>query len=153
MADYFSKWVEAFPIPDQEAQTMASLLVKEVVCRFGAPVLIHSDHGRNLFTEMCQLLEMKKTRTTAYHSESDGMVERLNQTLEDQLAKFVDYHQKDWDEHIPYLMMAYRSAVHEFSPVVPLQKMMFGTDLHLPVDLLMGRPVEEAPGFSKGLHH
>lgn len=119
MADYFSKWVEAFPSPDQEAQTMASLLVKEVVCRFGAPVLIHSDHGRNLFTEMCQLLEMKKTRTTAYHSESDGMVERLNQTLEDQLAKFVDYHQKDWDEHIPYLMMAYRSAVHEFTCCTP----------------------------------
>ena len=111
VADYFSKSVEAFPIPDQEAQTVASLLVKEVVCRFGAPVLIHSDQGRNfesaLFTEMCQLLGMKKTRTTAYHPESDGMVERLNQTFEDQLAKFVDYHQKDWDEHIPYLMMAY----------------------------------------------
>ena len=66
VADYFSKWVEAFPIPDQEAQTVASLLVKEVVCRFGVPVLIHSDQGRNfesaLFTEMCQLLGMKKTR-------------------------------------------------------------------------------------------
>ena len=88
VADYFSKQVEAFPIPDQEAQTVASLLVKDVVCWFGAPVLIHSDQGRNfesaLFTEMCQLLGMKKTRTTAYHPESDGIVERLNRTLEDQ---------------------------------------------------------------------
>ena len=65
---------------------MASLLVKDVVCWFGAPVLIHSDQGQNfesaLFTEMCQLLGMKKTRTTAYHPESDGIVE--SQTLEDQ---------------------------------------------------------------------
>ena len=48
-----------------------------------------SDQGRNfesaLFTEMGQLLGMKKTRTTAYHPKSDGMVERLNRTLADQL--------------------------------------------------------------------
>ena len=47
VADYFSKWVEAFPMPNQEACTVAELLVKEVVCRFGVPLLIHSDQGRN----------------------------------------------------------------------------------------------------------
>ena len=94
------------PYSRSEEQTVASLLVKEVACRFGAPVLIQYDQGRNsysaLFTEMCQLLGMKKTRTTAYHPQSDDMVERLNPTLEDQLAKFVDYHQKDWDKHIHF---------------------------------------------------
>lgn len=76
VADYASKWVEAFPLPNQEAQTVASLLVKEVICLFGVP-LIHSDQGKNfqsaLFTKMCQLLGMKKTRSTAYHLELDGM--------------------------------------------------------------------------------
>ena len=43
VADYFSKWVEAFPMPNQEACTVAELLAKEVVCRFGVPLLIHSD--------------------------------------------------------------------------------------------------------------
>ena len=99
VADYFSKWVEAFPMPNQEACTVADLFVKEVVCRFGVPLLIHSDQGRNfesaVLTEMCQMLGMHKTRTTAYHPQSDGMVERFNGTLEDQLAKFVDYHQRD----------------------------------------------------------
>ena len=124
VADYFSKWVEAFPMPNQEACTVAKLLVKEVVCRFGVPLLIHSDQGRNfesaVFTEMCQLLGIQKTRTTAHHPQSDGMVERFNRTIKDQLAKFVDYHhQRDWDEHIPYLMLAYRSAIHESTGCTP----------------------------------
>jgi len=80
VADYFTKWVEAFPMANQEACTVAEILVREVVCRFGVPVLIHSDQGRNfesvLFAEMCRLLGIKKTRTTPYHPQSDGMVER-----------------------------------------------------------------------------
>ena len=140
VADYFSKWVEAFLMPNQEACTVAELLVKEVVCRFGVPLLIHSDQGCNLnqhavFTEMCQLLGIQKTRTTARHPQSYGMVDRFNRTIEDQLAKFVDYHhQRDWDEHIPYLMLAYRSAIHESTGCTPA-KVMFGRDLRLPVDL------------------
>ena len=70
------------------------------------------------------------------------MVERFNRTLEDQLAKFVDYHQRDWDEHIPYLMLAYRSAIHESTGCTPA-KVIFGRDLWLPIDLHLGRPEEE----------
>ena len=56
-ADYFTKWVEAYPLPNQEATTLAEVLVKEFACRFGIPQIIHSDQGRNfesaVFTEMC----------------------------------------------------------------------------------------------------
>ena len=45
VSEYFSKWVEAFAIPDQEASTVANLLVREVICRFGVPLFIHSDQG------------------------------------------------------------------------------------------------------------
>ena len=148
VADYFSKWTEAFPMPDQESSTVADFLVKEVISRFGVPLLIHSDQGRNfesaLFSEICHMLGMKKTRTTPYHPQSDGMVERFNGTLLDQLAKFADYHQTDWDQHIPFLMMAYRSAVHEATNCSPA-KVLFGRDLRLPIDLLLGRPEEECP--------
>jgi len=47
VADYFTKWVEAFPMANQEACTVAEILVREVVCRSGVPLLIHSDQGRN----------------------------------------------------------------------------------------------------------
>lgn len=94
VSDYFTKWVEAFPMPDQEASTVAELLVKEVVCRFGVPLIIHSDQGRNfesaVFTEVCELLGMQKTRTTAYHPQSDGMVERFNRTLVEPAIKICE---------------------------------------------------------------
>ena len=148
IADYFTKWVEAFPMPNQEACTIAELLVKEVVCRFGVPLLVHSDQGRNfesaLFAEMCRLLGISKTRTTPYHPQSDGMVERFNRTLEAQLSKFVDHNQKDWDLHIPFLLMAYRSAAHDTTGCSPV-KLMMGRELRMPIDLICGRPEEEPP--------
>ena len=112
-------------ILNQEATTVASVLVEEFVAHFG----IHSDQGRNfeskVFQEMCKLLEMDKTRTTPLHPQSDGMVERFNRTIEGMLSKFVAENQRDWDSHLPILMMAYRSAVHETTSFTPCE-LMFG---------------------------
>ena len=148
VADYFTKWVEAYPMPNQEATTVAKLLVREFICRFGVPLLIHSDQGRNfgseLFAEMCRLLGIKKTRTTPYYPQSDGMVECFNRTLEAQLSKFADHNQKDWDEHIPFLLMAYRSATHDTTHCSPV-KMMLGRELKMPIDLMLGSPDNEPP--------
>ena len=65
VADYFTKWVEAFPLPDQTAGTVARTLVEQVVTRFGAPLEIHTDQGQEfeaaLFRGVCQLLGIRKT--------------------------------------------------------------------------------------------
>ena len=78
---------------EQSAVIIAHLLVTEVISRFGVPLQIHTDQGRNfesvLFKEVCRLLDIEKTRTTPLHPQSDGMVERLNRTLEAMLSKFV----------------------------------------------------------------
>ncbi|GBN29398.1 Retrovirus-related Pol polyprotein from transposon 412 [Araneus ventricosus] len=80
--DYFTKWPEAIPIPDQEASTVAEELVRACISRCGVPMILHSDKGTNfnsdIFTELCKLLEILKIRTTTIHPESDGMVERFN---------------------------------------------------------------------------
>lgn len=118
VGDYFTKWVEANALENQQAETVAEVIVNEFVTRFGVPLQLHSDQGRNfesaVFTGMCKLLGIDKTRTTALHPQSDGMVERFNRTLENQLAIFVEKHQRNWDELIPILLMAYRSTVHEY---------------------------------------
>ena len=122
--------------------------MREFICWYGVPLLIHSDQGRNFdsesFAEMCRLLGIKKTRTTPHHPQSDGMVERFNRTLEAQLSKFADHNQKDWDEHIPFLLMAYRSATHDTTQCSPV-KMMLGRELKMPIDLMFGRPEDEPP--------
>jgi len=91
---------------------------------------------------MCAILGIDKTRTTPFHTESDGMVERMNQTLENMLSLFSHENQWGWDEHVPFLMMAYRSSTHETTKVSP-NKMMLDRDINLPVDLLFGSPREE----------
>ena len=144
--DYFTKWPEVYPIANQEAETIAKVLVEQFVCRFGVPLQIHSDQGRNfcskVFNEMCTLLGVKKTQTTPYHPQSDGMIERYNRTLEAQLSMFVEAHQKDWDQYIPYLLMAYRTAVHESTKCTPT-KLMMGREIRVPIDLVFGRPEPE----------
>ena len=108
---------------------------------------VHSlRQGRNfeyaVFGEMCNLLGMTKTRTTPLHPQSDGMVERFNRTLEAQLFMFVEDHQRDWDQLVPLMLMAYRTAVHETTGCTPAS-LMFGRDLKLAIDILYGRPETE----------
>ena len=60
IADYFSKWTEAFPIKNKCADTVADVLVKKIILRFGIPLVIHSDQGREfengLMKSLCNLL-------------------------------------------------------------------------------------------------
>jgi len=79
--------------------------------------------------------------TTALH-QSDGMVERYIRTIEAQLATFFQDYQRDWDRHLPLLLISYRLAVHETTKFTPVM-LMFGRELRVPLDLLIGHPQEE----------
>lgn len=140
VGDYFSKWMEAFPLPNQEAHTIAKVLVEEWICRYGSPRSIHTDQGRNfdsnLFREMCRLLNVSKTRTSAYHPQSDGLVERFNRTLLSMLTLFVKDNQTNWDTLLPYVMLAYRSSVQATTGFSPY-KVMFGREAVLPIDIML----------------
>ncbi len=72
MRDYFTKWVEALPIPNQEAETVANALTQQFFSRLGVPQELHSDPGRNfesrVFNLVCERLGVHKTRTTPYRS-------------------------------------------------------------------------------------
>ena len=146
--DYFTKWPEAYPLPDQEASTIAHALVEGFFCRFGLPLELHTDQGGNfestLFTEVCRLLGIHKTRTTPAYPQSDGMVERYNHTLEDSLSMYVAGHQRDWEDYVPYVLMAYRTARHEATGASPCQ-LMFGREPRVPVDLVLERPSDMEP--------
>ncbi|KAL5468841.1 hypothetical protein EMCRGX_G029964 [Ephydatia muelleri] len=149
VSDYFTRWAEAYAIPNQEAATVADKLVEEFFCRFSIPEQLHSDQGRqfesNLMQEICKLLNMYKSRTTPYHPQSDGLVERLNRTLISMLATSVHEHSGDWDRYLRQLCMAYNTSVQSSTTFTPFF-LMFGRQAKLPMDVVYGlTPTEAQP--------
>ncbi|KYN29164.1 Pol polyprotein [Trachymyrmex cornetzi] len=84
VVDCFTKWVEAFPLKNIRAKTIAETFLNQVISRHGVPLEVHTDQGRNfeskIFQELSRLLGIKKMRT-APHPQSDGQVERQHQTI------------------------------------------------------------------------
>ena len=108
-----TKWPEVYPVPDQTAHTIARTLVEGIISRHGVPTEVLSDRGRNflsdLMREVYHLMGIHKVSTTAYHPQSDGLVERFNRTLTDMLSKVVDRQRRD--KHLPYVLFAYRACL------------------------------------------
>ena len=143
VGDYFSRWMEAIPIPNQEASTVAEKLVDEVFLRFSAPEQLHSDHGRQfesqLVSEVCKLLHVHKARTTPYHPQGDGLVERFNRTMLSMLATCTKDNPLDWENHIRKVCMAYNTSVQASTGYTPFF-LMFGRQARIPVDVMYGAP-------------
>lgn len=142
VGDYFTKWTEAIPLMDQEAETIAQAFMDRIFSVVGIPKIIHTDQGKNfdsiLFKELCRMLGIEKTRTTAFRPQSDGMIERMNRTIIAMLKSFATDCQLQWDMYISGLMLAYRSSVHSSTGQTP-NLMMFGREFNMPVDLMLGR--------------
>lgn len=146
VAKAFTKWVEAFPVPNMEAETVAKVVAHEIICHFGTPRPLHSDQGRTfqgrVLKELARTLGMDKTQTTPYHPQTDGQVERFNRTLAAILTAVVAPDQSDWDEHLPFLTAAYRATPRPATGHSP-NFMMFGQEAILPVDIMYGVLPEE----------
>ena len=135
--DYLTKWVEAFPLPDQVSESIARLLVDHVICRHGVPKELLSDRGSNLLsnlmTKVCQLTRMKEVNSTAHHPQTDGLVENMNKTLRAMLAKHGREFGANWDVHLQQLLFAYRTKPHESAGESPFF-MLYGRDTRLPTE-------------------
>ena len=116
MVDQFTKLVEIIPLPSQTAEVTAQATVNSFFFRFGVPLNIFSDQGRNfeskLFSALCNILQIHKKRTTTYRPSSNGQVERYNRTIMDAIRCFVGKRQDDLDIFIPKLAGAIRGTVN-----------------------------------------
>ena len=142
VGEYFSRWIEAFALPDHQAERVAEILVDEVFRRYGVPDVIHTDQGPEfeslLIKSLCEELGVQKTRTTPYHPESDGLVERANRTIIGMLRTMVDDHQRNWDKVLPKVLWAYLVTEHSSTGFTP-GRVFLGREARLPVDLMFGR--------------
>ena len=94
---------------------MAHKLVNEMFFRFSIPDQILSDQGRQfesvIIDELCKLLQIQKSRTTPYHPQGDGLVERSNRTLLNMLSIVVEDNPNAWEFHLRPVCMAYNTSI------------------------------------------
>ena len=121
--DFYTKWMETYSLPDQEAATCMTALYNGFFSRFGLARQLHSDQGQNfeaaLVKELCTLTGIHKTRTMPFHSRSDGLTERANRTILQMLRATTQEHPHDWPNRLPALLAAYRMTIHSTTGVTP----------------------------------
>ncbi|KAG1956974.1 gag-pol fusion protein [Pimephales promelas] len=136
--DYATRYPEVFPLKKVTAKNVALCLV-QLFARVGFPRAIVTDQGSNfmskLLKQVYQLLGIKGIRTTPYHPQTDGLVERFNQTLKQMLRKFVNDTGADWDQWLPYLLFAYREVPQASLGFSPFE-LLYGRDVRGPLALL-----------------
>ena len=135
VTDSFMKWTEVFAVPDETAEACVRVISNEVICRFGCPLAIHSDQGRNyesnIFKELCQLLEIHKPRTSPKNPKCNGQTERFNRALLPMIRAFIKEQQKQWDLYLGCVAGAYRATPHESTTLTP-NMVMLGREVRLP---------------------
>ena len=144
--DRYTRWMEVIPLVTMTATDCATALVENWIARYGVPTDIVTDQGRQfistIWVELLRSLGIISSRTTPYHPQSNGMVERMHRTLKERLmsrrAGVL------WMDHLPAVMMGLRASVREDAGVSPAE-LVFGMPFRLP-GIFFHEEVQTVPG-------
>ena len=110
----------------------------DLITRYGVAEIVMSDQGREFVNrvndELFKLCGTDHRISSAYHPQSNGLDERMNQTLTRALVKFVNENQDDWDVHIKSILFAYRTSKNDSTKFTPFE-LMFGRAPVLPIEM------------------
>lgn len=138
LVDRFTRWCEAYPIPDQLAETVGRTFVEQYISRFGCPLTVSTDQGRNfeskLMAELNKLLGVERIRTTAYNPRANGLVERFHRQLKAALRCAGEI--PDWSRTLPLVLLGIRTTVRDDLKCTPAE-MVYGETLRVPGELLV----------------
>lgn len=138
ICDYATRYPEAYPLREVTAKQISTALLR-FFSQVGIPREVLTDQGPNFMSHTLQqvykLLGIKRVRTTPYHPQTDGLVERFNQTLKSMLKKFVSETGKDWDKWLPFLLFAYREVPQASTGFSPFE-LLYAYPVRGPLEVL-----------------
>ena len=145
VVDYATRYPDAFPLKTTHSKVIADALIL-YFSRVGIPEEIVSDQGSNLIgklmTQLFELLGISRIKTSVYHAEANGLVERFNGTLKQMLRKFVGECTEYWDKYLPYLLFAYREVPCQSTGYSPFE-LLYGRTVRGPLAVIKETWLEE----------
>ena len=113
---HFTRYCDAVPIARQDTGTIAREFVIRIITQLGVPRRMLTDKGANftseLIQETCRLLKIQKLQTSSYNPQANEICERMHKLLIDMISHFVRKDARNWDDYVPYAVMAYRAMPH-----------------------------------------
>lgn len=133
MIDRATKWPEACPLEDITAEKVANAFYDGWIARFGCPVTITTDQGRqfesDLFNKLMQRMGIHRTRTTAYHPQCNGVIERWHRSLKTSLTARLE--STTWSRELPTVLLGLRASIKE-DVGASTAELLYGQTLRLP---------------------
>ena len=137
--DHFTKHVLEYVTPNQTAKTITKFLYGGYISMLGALARLLSDRGTSftssIIEELCKILGIQWLQTTPYHPQTNGLVERLHQTIKHMIGKLGEDKKANWPSHLAEIAHAYnatQSTVTRYSP----HYLMFGQRPRIPVNFV-----------------
>ncbi len=150
LVDYATRYPEAVALRNISAKSVAEALFS-MISRVGIPKEILTDQGTAFMSrtirELYELLGIKSIRTSVYHPQTDGLVERFNRTLKTMIRKFVHEDAKNWDKWLEPLLFAVREVPQASTGFSPFE-LLYGRQPRGVLDVLR-ETWEEGPLESK----
>lgn len=150
LVDYATRYPEAVPLRNSSAKSVAQALF-QVISRVGIPKEILTDQDTSFMSrtlrELYELLGIKSIRTSVYHPQTDGLVERLNKTLKSMIRKFITEDERNWDRWLDPLLFAVQEVPKASTGFSPFE-LLFGRKPRGVLDLIK-ESWEEGPSPAK----